>query len=516
MSIEIIKDIVKVEEIKEAQDTQTLVITEIYLNTNKQEIESILWVEGRTDILNTKILKDRLLVNGKIKFNVVYKGIDEVDNINTLETVEEFREEIVMIDISEDMESQVKPNIEYIEYEVHDNRIDLQAVVNLSAKVTNIKEVEIIEEIKGKEDLQVLEESIRYKEIYGSDISYANIKEEIKVDDSKPAIEKVIRFNIEAKELQTLVTEDRMILSAEVKVSMIYSGNNQINYISENIPFNHFIEIPGINKSSLGEVKLEIKEGIYEILEDESGEFRIIDLQIDILVAGKVYDYRVRPLVVDVYSTKEKLNIEKEDINIMENVENISYEEELNIDIGIDVIEVLDIREDYNILDKKIVNDEIVVEGLLTVDIFYIERVSGNVRNFKDNFPYKSNIYFDGEYDGKIFDINAKLGDIKYDIKKDILSIDNSIKYDIGLDKEKRINGIKNIEETGELIDLKDRASITVYFIQKGDLLWDIAKRYNSTIDSILESNNLESSYEVHVGDKIIIEKSIDNEFEFI
>ena len=122
MSIEIIKDIVKVEEIKEAQDTQTLVITEIYLNTNKQEIESILWVEGRTDILNTKILKDGLLVNGKIKFNVVYKGIDEVDNINTLETVEEFREEIVMIDISEDMESQVKPNIEYIEYEVHDNR----------------------------------------------------------------------------------------------------------------------------------------------------------------------------------------------------------------------------------------------------------------------------------------------------------------------------------------------------------------------------------------------------------
>ena len=216
------------------------------------------------------------------------------------------------------------------------------------------------------------------------------------------------------------------------------------------------------------------------------------------------------------YIPLKKLNIEKEDINIMENVENISYEEELNIDIGIDVIEVLDIREDYNILDKKIVNDEIVVEGLLTVDIFYIERVSGNVRNFKDNFPYKSNIYFDGEYDAKTFDINAKLGDIKYDIKKDILSIDNNIKYDICLDKEKRINGIKNIEETGELIDLKDRASITVYFIQKGDLLWDIAKRYNSTIDSILESNNLESSYEVHVGDKIIIEKSIDNEFEFI
>ena len=516
MSIGIIKDIIKVEEIKDSLDTQSLVETELYLNTNKDEIESILWVEGRTDIISTKTLKDRLLVNGKVKFSVVYKAIGEVDNINTLEKAEEFREEIEIQNITENMENLIKPNIEYIEYEVNDNRIDLQAVVNLAIKVVELKEIEIIQEIQGKEDLQVLEESIRYKEIYGRETSYANIKEEIIVTDNKPPIEKVLRFNIEAKELQTLVTEDRMILSAEAKVSMIYLGNNQINHIGQSIPFNHFIEIPGIHKNSLGEIRLEIKEGIYEILEDELGELRIIDLQIDIIVDGKVYDYRIRPLIVDVYSTKGLLNIEKEEINILENIEKIEHEEELNVDIGIGVIEVLDVREDFNILDKKILNDAILVEGLLTVDIFYIERISGGVRNFKDNFPYKSNIHFDGEFDGSVIDINAKLGDIQYEIKQDMLSIDNSIKYDICLDKEKRINGIKNIEETGELINLNDRASITIYFVQKGDLLWDIAKRYNSTIDDILQSNNLDSSYEAKVGDKIIIEKSIDNKFEFI
>ena len=89
------------------------------------------------------------------------------------------------------------------------------------------------------------------------------------------------------------------------------------------------------------------------------------------------------------------------------------------------------------------------------------------------------------------------------------------IRYDINLNKEKIINSIKNIEETGELIDLNNRSSITIYIVQKGDILWDIAKRYNSTIEDILSSNNLESSYEINVGDKIIIEKSVDNSLSF-
>lgn len=515
MSIEIIKDIIKVEEIIGTQDIQPLVETQVYLNTNKQEIESILWVEGRVEISNTKPLKDRLLVNGKVKFNIVYKSMDEEENINTLDTVKEFKEEVDFEGIGENMETIVKSNIDYIEYELDDNSIDLRAVVNLSITIAENREIEVIQEIEGNNDLQFLEETIRYKEIYGQETSYANVKDTIVVGENKAAIDKVIRFNVTSKELQTLVTDDRLVVSAEAKISMIYLGNNEINYLNESLPFNHFIEIPGIEKSSLGEVKLEVIEGIYEILEDEAGELRLIDLEITILVNGKVYDYRVRPLVVDVYSTKEILNFEKEEIKLLENVESLSHEEELNVDIAIDAAEILDIKEDYNILDKRILEEGIVIEGLLTVDLFYIERSTGQIRNFKDHFQHKANVYYEGSFDGEALYVDTKLGDITYDINQEMLSIDNMIRYDINLNKEKTINGIKIIEETGQLIDLNNRSSITIYIVQKGDILWDIAKRYNSTIEDILSSNNLESSYEINVGDKIIIEKNIDDDLSF-
>ncbi len=514
MSIEIIKDVVKVEEILARDESQTLIEADVYLNTNKQEIESILWVEGRSEISNAKTYKDRLIINGKVKLNIVYKSLDEEEPINTLETVKEFKEELILEGITEEMEAQVKSNIEYIEYELDDNRIDLRAVVNLSTKVGESKEIEIIEEIRGQENLQILEEDIRYKEVLGKESSYANVKETINISENQAAIEKVIRFNIEVNELQTLVTDERMIISAEANVSMIYLGDNQINYIKESLPFNHFIEMPDIYKNSLGEVKLEVAEGIYEIVEDELGELRLLDLDISILVTGKVYDYRVKPLVVDVYSTKGQLNIEKEDINILENIDNISHEEDLNLDLGIDALEIIDIKEDFNILDKRLLGDEIIIDGLLTANVFYMDRDSGHVRNFKDNFPYKSTIYVDGDYEGSSLDVEARLGQVKYEIKKDMLSIDNTISYDIQFNKYKSISGIKSIEETEDLIDLQDRASITIYIVQKGDLLWDIAKRYKTTIEDILSSNNLDSSYEIQVGDKIIIEKTVDIDFE--
>ena len=91
MSIEIIKENFQVEEIRGSSEIQSLVETEIYLNTNKPDIENIIWVDGRVEILNTKIIKDKLLVNGLIKFNIVYKTIEEENNINTIEANKDFK-----------------------------------------------------------------------------------------------------------------------------------------------------------------------------------------------------------------------------------------------------------------------------------------------------------------------------------------------------------------------------------------------------------------------------------------
>ena len=49
--------------------------------------------------------------------------------------------------------------------------------------------------------------------------------------------------------------------------------------------------------------------------------------------------------------------------------------------------------------------------------------------------------------------------------------------------------------------------------VQKEDKLWDIAKRYNTTMEEIILTNDISSPSTLMQGEKIIIEKKVDIDF---
>lgn len=48
---------------------------------------------------------------------------------------------------------------------------------------------------------------------------------------------------------------------------------------------------------------------------------------------------------------------------------------------------------------------------------------------------------------------------------------------------------------------------MVVYIVQNGDRLWDIAKRYNMSIDELKDVNEIED--DVQVGQKLLILKNV-------
>lgn len=47
----------------------------------------------------------------------------------------------------------------------------------------------------------------------------------------------------------------------------------------------------------------------------------------------------------------------------------------------------------------------------------------------------------------------------------------------------------------------KDCASYIIYFVQEGDTLWDIAKRYGATVKNIMKENDMRDD-KLSIGDK--------------
>lgn len=511
MAVELIREAFKVEELIGNEEIQVLVETELYLTGGKPDIEKLLWIKGKVEILNTKIIKDKLLVNGLTKFSLVYQGGDEEDNFHTVDTTKDFKEEIIIKGINEGMLSRVKSNIEFIEYELEENKVSLRAVINLIGIVEEIKNMEIIKEIHGKPELQTLTQQIEYEEVYGRESSYIEVIDSIKVDMDKPSIEKVLKFSVVARQIESMVVEDRIILSGDTTVNMIYYGEGQISSLKETIPFNHFIEIPGAKREGKKYVELEVIDGHYEVLEDELGESKIVEIDIKILASGKAYEEKFKDLTVDAYSTKEKIVLERELITIVENLGEIWNKELVTIDIlDIDTKEVYDIEAIANIIDKRYSDGEVIIEGIISLDIYYLDRISDEPEWYKGEFPFKSHIKVD-PLDGDFkLELDHKLDYINYDLRKDGIDIFCNVEQHLIINKPHTLYGIKEIVETGEIINKKDKPSIIIYIVQRGDMLWDIAKRYNTTIEEILSSNKILNGNDVKAGDKIIIEKKVD------
>ena len=79
-------------------------------------------------------------------------------------------------------------------------------------------------------------------------------------------------------------------------------------------------------------------------------------------------------------------------------------------------------------------------------------------------------------------------------------------KYNTKVDDIKRINNLSNINlSIGQILKIpKNISSNTTYIVKKGDSLYSIAKKYNTTVDNIKRKNNLSNNL-LSVGQKIII-----------
>lgn len=515
MSIELIKDVLRIEELRGKEETQALIEKELYLSPSKPDIEKILWTDGIAEVLTLKVAKDILIVTGVVKFKVIYKSAGEEDNIHTMEGNTDFKEEIEILGITEEMSAFAKTNIEYIEETILDERkLSLRALISIEVKVEEVNTLEIIKDIKDAETLETLKEKIKYKEVHGRETSYAIVKELFEIEEGKPAIEEILKLTVKAYEDETAVVEDRIIISGNLLLKIIYYGEGRIATLEKQVGFNHFLEIPGAVSESNAELTLEVVEGVYEILENQDGELKIIDFESKLRISGAAYTENEKDLIVDAYSTKEKIIINMEEINLIENIETLEYKEEIIKEIAIEGIkEVYNIDGHTTIIDSRLVDNELIVEGILGLQMIYSEDITDEINTFKDEIPYKFYISMqEKQIDPKI-DLDTVLESLNTTINNGRLIINASIKHKININRNRVLNVLSEIDETGELIDKKNRPSITIYIVQRNDTLWDIAKRYNTTLEEIQNANENINPTNVIPGEKIIIEKKVDISF---
>ncbi|SCZ00148.1 DUF3794 and LysM peptidoglycan-binding domain-containing protein [Alkaliphilus peptidifermentans] len=518
MPVELLKDSLTTDQIIGQDTAQAIIEGDILVPDIKPDITRIISVDGVIQVAKVEASEGKITVEGNIKFKILYVAEKGEEPLYSIDSSTGFKQSIEIEGITSSASPDVEADIEHIDFTINNERkIGVKVVINLMAIGKSTSQKEITKDITGLEDIQVLKDTIHYTEVMGDYFSEALVKDTYEVEESMPSIKEILKWNATALERETKITEGKVIVGGIVKVELLYIADDEeasLNIFSQEIPFTHFVEMPDAHPEMKYKLKLDVTELYTEVKENIQGESKILEIEAITRVGAKVMDTSRREIVIDAFSPSKKIKVSKETIEFKENIgmnrSHLMLRETIDLPGSHpEMAKLFSVVSKPVLTDYQLMEDKTVIEGIMEVTVIYLSDEGHQpIYSFMQEIPFRHYVDIEGLQEGMEAKVELFIEEINYEL---INGQQVDIKVNIGATCEgyltKKVDIVNEIIEMEESIDLASRPSITIYFMQPGDTLWKVAKKYNTTVKQIIETNNIEDVSTIKPGDYILIEK---------
>lgn len=520
MSLDLIKESVKINEVVCEDSIQTVVENDIIVPDVKPDIGRILLLDGEVSVNSSEVMQEKVAAAGTIRYKILYVCDDESQNIKSINTNANFTCDMKVQDARQGMRPVVKCEIENIEYSILNGRkINVRSIIRVYAGVMDELEKDIINDLRGADDIQLLKDNLGVNCYLGYNRADFNVTESMEVPAGKPAIKEILRSDIKITGKDFKAADNRVIARGELNVTTLYIGDDETNSfqsMEHELPFTQFIDLSGVNENSSCDLDYGILDYQFEAGEDSDGELRIINGEIRLGLSAAAYEKRNIQTVSDAYTPQFGIELEKEAFTVdevmLENKSQIILKDTISINDEPEISEVFNVLCNPVLTDCNVYDDRIVVEGFINNNILYLaNNPEQPVNCFKQEVPFKQNLDVKGIRPEMKCDVNLDIEHYNYSV---VSSNEVEIRLAVGVNvkamNQTDIPLVVNIEEYSyENTRKSSQPSLTLYYSQTGDTLWRIAKRYLTTIDDIRKINNICDKDLVVPGQQILIPKRV-------
>lgn len=421
--------------------------------------------------------------------------------INCIEQKTVFTKSIELTIEAQYPEIRICPKCDYANCRViNKRRLDIRGAISAKIKVIDDKCKEIITNAEGR-NIQLKKDMIIYpsKRIIAS--KKITVIEELELGIAKPPILSVIKSDskIISKEHKTI--SNKVVVKGEAQIEMLYicSGDDDhgIESMKFTIPFSQIIDMDGIDESY--DLTAELFPSSCDIITKGNGEATSFECELVIFVNCVASKSVSGDIITDAYSTEYECDITTENLStqciVKEFSENTICKNTLTLNDG-EISSVIDCCCDItNVSTHLSESDEgYIINGNVCFSALVITSEGYPLVCESDGiFEHKINCLDDNgmcilEPDVSINGCNYTLsGESTVDVTAD-LSISGKI-----LSQYERlvITDIKIYDEQKK--SCSDRCALKLYFADKNEDIWEIAKRNSTSVKAILEENNITS-----------------------
>jgi hypothetical protein len=515
MSIELIRDLINYENMIGEGNGQTMVNGDIILGERSQEIMNILHMDGKATITSSECFEDKVSIEGKMSFELLYSSNDSKESMNKINAVSNFSHIIQIPGTKEHMLCKTDVRIEHIGVEQINNRkIKVNAIINLMGKVYQKSVVEAIVDIKAQ-DIQVLKNNIAIDEFVAENAGQSIVKGKIELLEDELAINTVLKRDIAIMKKNIHIDEGKIVINANAQIRLLYDDEQgNLNDKEYEIPFSSELYIPNLKGDMKCDVVFHVEEAYDEIKEDDSGNRKIIETEI--IVGSKVKAYSKKEIdnVVDAYSPNQRYEMEREILKPLsffgEGTSIESFNEKMSFPVDVKPIKsVLNCIAKPVATDIKAIENKVIVEGIINCCLIYLASTEeGGLTSYEEELPFKSLIDIPGVKIEMLSEAEIMLNSIGFDVlPENQVALKMTITANAKV-YNKAISDVSIGAFEAELPEnIVNMPSLVIYSVQHNDSLWKIAKKFNTTIEDIVELNEIDNPDVLQIGRKLLIPK---------
>lgn len=513
MAMELIKENIEYEQLLGEQMIDNMIKEEYVIPDVQPDVKKILMVYVQPKVTSKDAMQNKIYAEGEIRCNVLYlANVEENSEVFNVVYTKGFSTYIEINGAKPGMESYLECNVEHMECNIiNERKIAIEGIVRLKAGIYNKNQLEVIKDVDSLDDIQVLKNPSVIDKVIGTAKGEIISKAHIQVPMDKPEIGKVLDCDVMIHKGDTRLQDDKIQVEAFAKVRVLYkaSGSREIYCIEDDVFINDEIEYPGVNQFMENASEFSVDNVEFNIKEDDLGENRIIDVEALVKCQSKIMQKEEVDMIEDAYSPSKVIKMDKKnyELNAMlgHNVNETIIRENIELDNDMaKPTEIIMAKGKLSVTDKKIVEDKVVIEGLLNVSVLYkTDNEDNYISIINEELPFNCGVDIPGAKIDMQCIAKANLENLEAIIEAGTIAIKGVVKV------YGRVNYTTHKEFLVDLVPseddvIKKKSSITIYVVQDGDTLWKVAKKYCATVEDLKKANDLENE-NIMIGQKLII-----------
>ena len=422
-------------------------------------------------VVNTDYNNGVLTVYGKSIIFLTYVS-DASSNITTADFEEDFQKSINIEGNYEDVSAEVLVINRYSNFRViNQRRIDIHNAFALNIKMCACTPVNMIDEA---DNILIRRDTVNYLSLVGSTFARAEFEEEALIPADSDVVRKIINTFSSVHCDETKIIKNKMLVKATAEFSLLYTtdtDNEVIRRCEKSISISKIIDLNGIDEGDNAVVNTAVGNIYVKPKADKNNELRMIEIIGDVSLNVSVYRKVTAQLTTDSYATDSAISNTFSKINLNTNGEFVSDVVSSKTSFqfeNIRIVEVADLT--LSISDGRNLELCAFIRNQNSELVYVSQRKEIEIESFSASAVYVKSFDY-------VINSENEIG-IRY-----LLEF-NAVRFE-----EKTFSVVSDVQVTDT--EIADSPALVVYFADENEQLWDIAKKFRTSVDLIKAENEL-------------------------